>query len=222
VAHDLIDSTEMYLRTVLELEEEGIPALRARLSERLGLSAPSISEGVARLESQGLMRLATDRTVQLTDEGRARAEQVMRKHRLAERLLVDVLGLEHEYVHEEACRWEHVISDRVEQRLVEFLGNPTTSPYGNPIPGSGEGFDDIVSLAEVGAEVVTVHSISEHLQADAEVMHVLHEYGMIAGERAEVTRHDGEVVLALAGHRIELSAEASRYVYVVPVDLAGA
>jgi hypothetical protein len=112
----------------------------------------------------------------------------MRKHRLAERLLVDVLGLEHEYVHEEACRWEHVISDRVEQRLVEFLGNPTTSPYGNPIPGSGEGFDDIVSLAEVGAEVVTVHSISEHLQADAEVMHVLHEYGMIAGERAEVTR----------------------------------
>ncbi|MFO7779449.1 MAG: iron dependent repressor, metal binding and dimerization domain protein [Nitriliruptoraceae bacterium] len=222
MAHDLIDSTEMYLRTVLELEEEGIPALRARLSERLGLSAPSISEGVTRLESQGLLRLAADRTVQLTDEGRVRAEQVMRKHRLAERLLVDVLGLEHEYVHEEACRWEHVISDRVEHRLVEFLGNPTTSPYGNPIPGSGEGFDDVVPLAEVGAEVVTIHSISEHLQADAEVMHVLHEYGMIAGERAEVTRHDGGIVLALAGHRIELSPQASRYVYVVPVAVADA
>ena len=221
MAHDLIDSTEMYLRTVLELEEEGIPALRARLSERLGLSAPSISEGVARLGSQGLMQLAADRTVQLTDVGRARAEQVMRKHRLAERLLVDVLGLEHEYVHEEACRWEHVISDRVEQRLVEFLGNPTTSPYGNPIPGSGEGFDDIVALAEVGAEVVRVHSISEHLQADADVMHVLHEYGMIAGERAEVARHHGGVVLTLAGQRIELSADAARFVYVLPVEADG-
>ncbi len=216
MAHDLIDSTEMYLRTVLELEEEGIPALRARLSERLHLSAPSISEGVARLESQGLMRLAEDRTVQLTEHGRMRAEQVMRKHRLAERLLVDVLGLEHEYVHEEACRWEHVISDRVEQRLVEFLGHPTTSPYGNPIPGSGGGFDDVVPLAEVASEYVTIHSISEHLQADAPVMHVLHEYGLIAGERVRVTHDAQGVVLEVAGHRIELDGAAARFVYVLP------
>ena len=220
MAHDLIDSTEMYLRTVLELEEEGIPALRARLSERLHLSAPSISEGVARLESQGLMRLAEDRTVQLTEEGRTRAEQVMRKHRLAERLLVDVLGLEHEFVHEEACRWEHVISDRVEQRLVEFLGHPTTSPYGNPIPGAGGDFGDVVSLAEVTADAVTVHSISEHLQADAKVMHVLHEHGLIAGERASVTRHDDGVTLQLAGHRIELGQDAARFVYVLPAATA--
>jgi DtxR family Mn-dependent transcriptional regulator len=221
VAHDLIDSTEMYLRTVLELEEEGIPALRARLSERLGLSAPSISEGVARLESQGLLRLRADRQVELTADGRARAEQVMRKHRLAERLLVDVLGLEHEYVHEEACRWEHVISDRVERRLVEFLGNPTTSPYGNPIPGSGEGFDDVVPLADVAADRVTLHSISEHLQADPDVMHVLHQHGMIAGEQATVSR-DAEVVsLEIAGHRLELALDAARFVYVLPVDSIG-
>lgn len=221
MAHDLIDSTEMYLRTVLELEEEGIPALRARLSERLGLSAPSISEGVTRLEAQGLLHLREDRRVELTGEGRARAEQVMRKHRLAERLLVDVLGLEHEYVHEEACRWEHVISDRVEQRLVEFLGNPTTSPYGNPIPGSGEGFDDVVPLAEVTVARVRLHSISEHLQADTEVMHVLHEHGMIAGEQAAVSR-DGEVViLDLAGHRIALPEDAARFVYVLPAEPTG-
>lgn len=221
MAHDLIDSTEMYLRTVLELEEEGIPALRARLSERLGLSAPSISEGVARLEAQGLLHLREDRQVKLTADGRARAEQVMRKHRLAERLLVDVLGLEHEYVHEEACRWEHVISDRVERRLVEFLGNPTTSPYGNPIPGSGEGFDDVVPLADVGAERVTLHSISEHLQADPEVMHVLHQHGMIAGEQAAVSAGTEVVTLDLGGHRIELPVDAARFVYVLPVDPAG-
>jgi DtxR family transcriptional regulator, Mn-dependent transcriptional regulator len=217
VAHDLIDSTEMYLRTVLELEEEGIPPLRARLSERLGLSAPSISEGVARLQDQGLLRLEDNRTVSLTDVGREKAEHVMRKHRLAERLLVDVLGIEHEYVHEEACRWEHVISDRVEERLVEFLGNPTTSPYGNPIPGSGEAPDAIRPLAEAPDGPVVLHSISEHLQADAQVMHVLHEHGMIAGERAEVL-HDGEQVeLTIAGHELELSAERARLIYVVPV-----
>lgn len=221
MAHDLIDSTEMYLRTVLELEEEGIPALRARLSERLGLSAPSISEGVARLEAQGLLHLREDRQVELTAEGRERAEHVMRKHRLAERLLVDVLGLEHEFVHEEACRWEHVISDRVEQRLVEFLGNPATSPYGNPIPGSGGGFDHVVPLADAATDRVTLHSISEHLQADAEVMHVLHEHGMIAGEEAVIIRDGDQVALELAGHRIELPAEAARFIYVLPVDPVG-
>ena len=220
MAHDLIDSTEMYLRTVLELEEEGIPALRARLSERLQLSAPSVSEGVARLESQGLLKLASDRTVQLTAEGRDRAERVMRKHRLAERLLVDVLGLEHEFVHEEACRWEHVMSDRVEARLVEFLGNPATSPYGNPIPGSGGDFDDVVPVVEVAASQVTVHSISEHLQADAHVMHVLHEHGLIAGEQARVEQHDDHVAMELAGHVIELTREAARFVYVLPAETA--
>ena len=218
MAHDLIDSTEMYLRTVLELEEEGIPALRARLSERLGLSAPSISEGVARLEDQGLLVLTSDRTVAFTEEGRDKAEHVMRKHRLAERLLVDVLGLEHEYVHEEACRWEHVISDRVEHRLVEFLGNPTTSPYGNPIPGAGRSPEVVVPLAEAdaGAKVV-LHSISERLQADPQVMHVLHEHGMIAGETVEVAHDDDGVVLRLAEHTLVLSSDSAKLVYVVPV-----
>ncbi len=219
MAHDLIDSTEMYLRTVLELEEEGIPALRARLSERLGLSAPSISEGVARLEDQGLLLLTADRTVALTEDGRDKAEHVMRKHRLAERLLVDVLGLEHEYVHEEACRWEHVISDRVERRLVEFLGNPTTSPYGNPIPGAGRVPETIVSLADAdeGAKVV-LHSISERLQADPAVMHVLHEHGMIAGETVEVARTDDGVTLQLAEHVLALSSDSAKLVYVVPAE----
>jgi DtxR family transcriptional regulator, Mn-dependent transcriptional regulator len=216
LAHDLIDSTEMYLRTVLELEEEGIPALRARLSERLGLSAPSISEGVARLEDQGLLHLAEDRTVQLTPTGRTKAVQVMRKHRLAERLLADVIGLDPEYIHEEACRWEHVISDRVEARLAELLGNPTTSPYGNPIPGADTDGVTAVPLAEVEGGRVRLHSLSEQLQGDAEIIHVLYEHGLVAGETVEVTRADGEVILELDGHRVPLPYDTARLVYVTP------
>jgi DtxR family transcriptional regulator, Mn-dependent transcriptional regulator len=217
VAHDLIDSTEMYLRTVLELEEEGIPPLRARLSERLGLSAPSISEGVARLEQQGLLRLAEDRTVQLTDAGREWATHVMRKHRLAERLLADVIGLDPQYIHEEACRWEHVISDRVEEKLAELLGNPTTSPYGNPIPGAGTADGDAIALADAEPGQVRLHSISESLQSDAEVIHVLHEHGMRAGELVEVSHVDAMVVLELGGHRVELPQDTARLVFVVPM-----
>ena len=104
-------------RIVLELEEEGVPALRARVAERLHLSAPSVSEGVSRLEEQGLLVLTEDRTVALTERGRAWASSVMRKHRLAERLLADVIGLDPAYIHEEACRWEHVMSEAVERRL---------------------------------------------------------------------------------------------------------
>src|ERR1051326_4394305 len=132
---DLIDTTEMYLRTILELEEENIQPLRARISERLGHSGPTVSQTVARMERDGLVVAAEDRTLELTDAGRQKAVDVMRKHRLAERLLSDVIGLDWAYVHEEACRWEHVMSEQVERRLIELLGHPTESPYGNPIPG---------------------------------------------------------------------------------------
>src|ERR1700750_187172 len=112
--HDLVDTTEMYLRTILELEEEGVPALRARIAERLHQSGPTVSQTVARMERDGLLSVENDRHLQLTEEGRHLATSVMRKHRLAERLLHDVLGLEWEQLHIEACRWEHVMSDEVE------------------------------------------------------------------------------------------------------------
>jgi DtxR family transcriptional regulator, Mn-dependent transcriptional regulator len=215
LAHDLIDSTEMYLRTVLELEEEGIPALRARLSERLGLSAPSISEGSpgSRIRACSTSR----RTGRSAHADRPhKAVQVMRKHRLAERLLADVIGLDPEYIHEEACRWEHVISDRVEARLAELLGNPTTSPYGNPIPGADTDGVTAVPLADVEGGRVRLHSLSEQLQGDAEIIHVLYEHGLVAGETVEVTRTDGEVMLELDGHRVPLPNDTARMVYVTP------
>ena len=136
--NELIDTTEMYLRTIYELEEEGVVPLRARIAERLGQSGPTVSQTVARMERDGLVVVAGDRHLELTDAGRGRAVSVMRKHRLAERLLIDVIGLEWELVHAEACRWEHVMSEAVERKLVALLDNPTISPYGNPIPGLDE------------------------------------------------------------------------------------
>jgi DtxR family Mn-dependent transcriptional regulator len=134
----LIDTTEMYLRTILELEEEGVVPMRARIAERLEQSGPTVSQTVARMERDGLVTVEGDRHLQLTDEGMRLATRVMRKHRLAECLLVDVIGLEWEQVHAEACRWEHVMSEAVERRVVELLRHPTESPYGNPIPGLEE------------------------------------------------------------------------------------
>ncbi|MGZ4650620.1 MAG: metal-dependent transcriptional regulator, partial [Kineosporiaceae bacterium] len=135
---DLIDTTEMYLRTIFELDEEGIVPLRARIAERLGQSGPTVSQTVARMERDGLLSVSGDRHLELTTLGREKATRVMRKHRLAERLLLDVIGLEWEYVHDEACRWEHVMSDRVERKLLAMLGDLRESPYGNPIPGLAE------------------------------------------------------------------------------------
>ncbi|AHI03240.1 metal-dependent transcriptional regulator [Corynebacterium falsenii] len=132
---DLVDTTEMYLRTIYELEEEGITPLRARIAERLDQSGPTVSQTVARMERDGLLTVARDRSLKLSPEGRSLATAVMRKHRLAERLLTDVIGLPWEKVHDEACRWEHVMGEEVELRLVQVLDNYSTSPFGNPIPG---------------------------------------------------------------------------------------
>lgn len=135
---DLIDTTEMYLKTVFELREVGIAPMRARIAERLGHSGPTVSQTVARMERDGLLHLDSERIIRLTEEGRALATAVMRKHRLAERHLADDIGLDIALVHEEACRWEHVMSVEVERRLAAKLQPPYVDPYGNPIPGLGE------------------------------------------------------------------------------------
>jgi DtxR family Mn-dependent transcriptional regulator len=204
--NELIDTTEMYLRTIYELEEEGIVPLRARIAERLAQSGPTVSQTVARMERDGLVVVAGDRHLELTDDGRARAVAVMRKHRLAERLLVDVIGLEWEHVHIEACRWEHVMSEAVERKLVALLDNPTTSPYGNPIPGLDElrrfpdvtptsgsvpptleaGLQRLDEFARRGGGSVEVRRIAEHVQADADLMTELKSVGIVPGQNVEV------------------------------------
>ncbi|MEV5597116.1 metal-dependent transcriptional regulator [Streptomyces sp. NPDC052496] len=134
----LVDPTEMYLRTIFELEEEGVVPLRARIAERVRQSRPTVSQTVARMQRDGLVRLASDRRLVMTGPGRRRAVRVMRKHRLAECLLADVIGLRWEDVHVEASRWQHVMSDAVESRLTEVLGHPAMCPHGSPIPTGEE------------------------------------------------------------------------------------
>jgi len=196
-AHGLIDTTEMYLRTVFELEEEGIVPLRARIAERLSQTGPTVSQTVARMERDGLLHVTGDRQLALSETGRSLATRVMRKHRLAECLLVDVIKLPWEEVHIEACRWEHVISESVERRLFELLGHPERCPHGNHIPGVDELFagpgeeaaavdrdqamTDVASVA-TGAEVsVVVSRISEQIQSDLVLMLKLKRAGIQPG-----------------------------------------
>ncbi len=222
---DLIDTTEMYLRTIFELEEEGIVPLRARIAERLGQSGPTVSQTVARMERDGLLSVEGDRHLELSEAGRAMATRVMRKHRLAECLLVEVIGLQWEDVHAEACRWEHVMSERVERRILELLDNPTVSPYGNPIPGLEEldrdpantDLSGLTTLDKVGGESstrVTVARIGEPIQNDAALMASLHRAGVVPSATVKVVASPGGVLVGSAGEYAELDSATASHVFV--------
>nr|WP_255495024.1 metal-dependent transcriptional regulator [Nocardia sp. GTS18] len=222
----MVDTTEMYLRTIYDLEEEGVVPLRARIAERLEQSGPTVSQTVARMERDGLLLVAGDRHLELTDKGRSMAVAVMRKHRLAERLLVDIIGLDWQNVHAEACRWEHVMSEEVERRLIEVLNHPTTSPYGNPIPGLDElGLADpppmeekLIRLSDLpnGAlHAVVVRRLAEHIQTDPEVIGRLREAGVVPDARVTVETKPGAVLITVPGHHgFELSEEMAHAVQV--------
>jgi DtxR family transcriptional regulator, Mn-dependent transcriptional regulator len=237
-AHGLIDTTEMYLRTVFELEEEGIVPLRARIAERLSQSGPTVSQTVARMERDGLLRVEGGRTLALTESGREQAMRVMRKHRLAECLLVSVIGLPWEEVHIEACRWEHVISDNVERRLVELLDYPVRCPHGNVIPGLTElGVPDdatkradaagaeadiaMANFAKLDAEQVVVSRISEQVQSDSELMLRLKSIGIQPGREVTLAASDSGVRVTggdrVGGDAAELPVEVAAHVFVTRV-----
>lgn len=202
---DLIDTTEMYLRTILELEEEGITPMRARIAERLDHSGPTVSQTVARMEKRGLVHVEEDRSLALTEEGREKATSVMRKHRLAERLLSDVIGLDFPHIHEEACRWEHVMSERVERRLVELLNSPKFSPYGTAIPGlaalgvTSEKNDPktvtlFIASQDSGEEdPFTVDRFPESIQTDLETLRQLEQAGIRPGAEVRILRTEDGV-----------------------------
>ncbi|MGH1525947.1 metal-dependent transcriptional regulator [Leifsonia sp. L25] len=225
---DLIDTTEMYLRTILELEEDNIVPLRARISERLGHSGPTVSQTVGRMERDGLVVVSGDRHLELTDDGRRKAVHVMRKHRLAERLLSDVIELEWEYVHEEACRWEHVMSEQVERKLITMLGHPTESPYGNPIPGLGElgapdaaSTQNLVNLVDVvrGADsevTARIRRLGEPAQVDPELLLQLKQAGVFPGSTGTFAAAGSYVTVQVEGFEtgLELPNELAAHIFV--------
>lgn len=225
IAHSLVDTTEMYLRTILELEEEGVPPLRARIAERLRQSGPTVSQTVARMERDGLLTVEGDRHLTLTDTGRDAAVSVMRKHRLAELLLVNVIGMPYEEAHEEACRWEHVMSDAVEQRVYDLLNRPTRSPYGNPIPGlealgsagpsAAEPAEGERNLAFPGLSgTVVVRRICESLQSNSDVLRQLHAAGVDPGATVTVAQERDGVSIDRYGDRVRLPREVASRVFV--------
>ncbi len=232
IVKDLIDTTEMYLRTIFELEEEDIPPMRARIAERLGHSGPTVSQTIARMERDGLVSLGQDRRLVLSDEGQKLATRVMRKHRLAERLLVDVVGLEWEHVHEEACRWEHVMSERVERKILAILPDHRESPYGTPIPGLDELLSEeeeeidylegLFSLTEVVDKELRgdfrVRRIGEPAQVDHDALTLLTQARLRPGEVVRVSADEDRVAVVRSGSdasdAVSLPADVADHVFV--------
>jgi len=238
----------MYLRTVFELEEEGIVPLRARIAERLAQSGPTVSQTVARMERDGLLHVENDRQLALSQAGRTLATRVMRKHRLAECLLVGVIKLPWEEVHIEACRWEHVISESVERRVLELLDYPVVCPHGNLIPGlielglpqqarqrvlaaTREAGDTMISVAMVSPVRVVIRRISEQIQSDLVLMLKLRRAGIQPG-REVILMASEHGVQVTAGRPMdngsleglaagtELSSQIASHVFVSPVERA--
>lgn len=222
---DLIDTTEMYLKVILELEEEGITPMRARIAERLEHSGPTVSQTVARMERDGLLKVADDRALEFTDEGRLTAIEVMRKHRLAERLLVEVIGLEWHLVHEEACRWEHVMSEHVERKLLTILSDPSTSPYGMPVPGLELlGYQaakpaEVFPVAELPTGDYRVGRIGEPLQLDYQFLSQLRDLDLLPG--SSVHLESGEtwfLVNKASDEGIVLDAQLASHLFLSRIE----
>ncbi|MCM1011500.1 MULTISPECIES: metal-dependent transcriptional regulator [unclassified Brevibacterium] len=223
--NDLVDTTEMYLKSIIELEEQSIVPLRARIAERLDHSGPTVSQTVARMERDGLLHVSNDRHLELTPEGRRIATEVMRKHRLAERLLADVVGLEWELVHDEACRWEHVMSEQVERKLVSLLPDTKSGPYGNPIPGlevigaeasnGAEVVDLATAVARDGATQLTIAWLAEPLQVDIHLLQQFQVAGVMPGTDVEITRNGEYITVQVPGAEdvLDLPVETASHVF---------
>jgi len=223
---DLIDTTEMYLKAILELEEEGVTPMRARIAERLDHSGPTVSQTIARMERDGLVAVTDDRSLEFTEFGRARAIEVMRKHRIAERLLLDVIGMSWEQVHDEACRWEHVMSEAAEIKILELLENRRESPFGMPIPGlellgmpASEATSAIaVSSIEREAQT-TLLRIGEPIQTDSTLLAQLRALGLMPGAQVSVTRSGREwlVTQEESNEGLLVDFEIAAHLFVAPI-----
>ncbi len=207
---------EEYCEAIFELAEDDLEVIQARIAERLDVSRPAVSEMVKRLESEGLVTI-DDTEIALTSEGQELANQVVRRHRIAERFLTDVLDLNWTDAHHEAGKWEHVISPVVEEALVRLLGEPTTCPHGNQIPGSDYTAPDVRHLVEVPIGVgFTVSRITEELEFVPGLLEFLEESALVPGNRGVVTAAspDGTVTVDIGGTHVGVGSYAAERIFV--------
>jgi DtxR family Mn-dependent transcriptional regulator len=207
---------EEYCECIFELHEDDVDVIQARIADRLKVSRPAVSEMTKRLEAEGMVTTAKGK-IKLTSRGRELAETVVRRHRLAERFLTDILGLSWAEAHREAGRWEHVMSTSVEAAMNRVLGDPTTCPHGNPIPGSHYVAPDAspLSAVSVGSEF-TVTRIPEELEFAPGLLEFLEESAIQPGRTGTVTASspDGTVTVEIDGHHVGVGAFASTRILV--------
>jgi DtxR family transcriptional regulator, iron-dependent repressor len=206
---------EEYCEAIYELHEDDVEVIQARIAERLEISRPAVSEMIRRLEGAGLVSLAE--TIRLTEAGNRLAERVVRRHRLAERFLTDILGLSWADAHTEAGKWEHVISEPVEAAMVRVLGDPTTCPHGNPIPGSDYSAPSTVTLDDLQpGSRFTVARIPEELEFAPGLLKFLEESAVVPGQSGTVTAAspDGTLTLDIDGRPVGIGSFASARILV--------
>ena len=206
---------EEYCETIWELREDDIDVIQARIAERLEVSRPAVSEMIRKMADEGL--ISVDSTIVLTTKGMALAERVVRRHRLAERFLTDMLGLSWADAHIEAGKWEHVISEPVEAAMARVLGDPTTCPHGNPIPGAGYEIPDTRPLADlsVGAGF-TIDRIPEELEFTPGLLEYLESNSLLPGCQGTLTAMspDGTATVEIEGRSIGIGAFATERILV--------
>jgi DtxR family Mn-dependent transcriptional regulator len=207
---------EEYCECIFELHEDDVDVIQARIAERLQVSRPAVSEMIRRLETEGLIAQEQGR-IRLTGDGVRLAETVVRRHRLAERFLTDVLGLSWAEAHHEAGRWEHVMSEPVEAAMNRLLGAPTTCPHGNPIPGSGYQAPDAVRLADLPVgSTFTVSRIPEELEFEPGLLEFLETSQILPGRDGHITAAspDGTMTVEIQGRHVGVGAFASARILV--------
>ena len=207
---------EEYCECIFELDEDDVAVIQARIAERLQVSRPAVSEMIRRLEAEGL--ITTDGAIRLTASGEALAQMVVRRHRLAERFLTDMLGLSWADAHHEAGKWEHVMSDAVEQAINRVLGSPTTCPHGNPIPGSLYLEPVLVPLSDIAVgKSFTINRIPEELEFTPGLLDFLEESSILPGRSGMLTSAspDGTMTIEIEGHHVGLGSFASARILVI-------
>ncbi len=207
---------EEYCEAIFELREDDVDVIQARIAERLEVSRPAVSEMIRRMERADLVEI-TNGVIKLRPEGHELAETVVRRHRLAERFLTDILGLSWAEAHDEAGRWEHVISPTVEVAMMRTLGDPTTCPHGNPIPGTDYEAPTSVTLdtLEVG-QTFTVSRIPEELEFTPGLLEFLETSSLLPGHSGTVTEIDteGPTVVEIDGRSVTISKFATQRILV--------